>query len=125
MSHGRAQDFSKDLLQVGYSRKSTIRRANEIEQVIKRGHRYQDDLLRIHVLPQDRFSPSRAVFIVPRFGRTVVLRNRLKRRLQELLRSFSRLSRGYLLVVRVVPETYDADFQELKRHFNALVARIT
>lgn len=110
---------------MGYSRKSTIRRANEIEQVIKQGRRYQDDLLRIHVLPQDRFSPSRAAFIVPRFGRTVVLRNRLKRRLHELLRSFPRLSQGYLLVVRVVPEAYDADFQELKRHFNALVARIT
>ena len=110
---------------MGYSRKSAISKSNEITRVIKRGRCYQDDLLRIHVLPQEESSPSRAAFIVPRFGRTVVLRNRLKRRLQEILRSFSRLSRGCLVVVRVVPKTYDADFQELKRRFNVLAAKIT
>lgn len=110
---------------MGYSRKSTIRKSSEIGQVIKQGRCYGDELLRIHVLPLDRHSPSRAAFIVPRFGRTVVLRNRLKRRLHELVRSVAEVSRGYLLVVRVVPKTYDVDFQELKRHLKALVSQFT
>ncbi len=110
---------------MGYSRKSTLRKSSEIGRVIKRGRCYRDELLRMHVLPLDRRSPSRAAFIVPRFGRTVVLRNRLKRRLHELVRSSDEVSRGYLLVVRVVPKTYDVDFLELKRHLKALVSQFT
>ncbi|MBN2289389.1 MAG: ribonuclease P protein component [Candidatus Glassbacteria bacterium] len=109
---------------MGYPRKSTIRQSSEISRVIRQGRCYRDELLRINVLPQEIPAASRAAFIVPRFGRTVVKRNRLKRRLHEIMRSCSGISLGFLLVVRVVPEAYDVDFRELENRFSTLAARI-
>ena len=117
-------DFFQESGQVGYSCKSSIRKSGEIGRVIKQGFCYQDNLLRIHVLPEDRLKPSRAAIVVPRFGRTVVKRNRLKRRLQELLRSNTDLACGYLLVVRIFPESYEADFRELESHFKSVASKI-
>lgn len=69
-----------------------------------------------------RTSPAgrpRVAVVVPRHGRTIVARNRLKRRLREIVR------RGWLpgavgcrravdVVVRARPEAYGADFGELR-----------
>ena len=107
---------------MGYSRKSAIRKSSEISQVIRQGRCCQDNLLRIHFLRQEPRSLSRAALVVPRFGRTVVKRNLLKRRLQEIVRSCDTVSRGFRLVVRCLPGTYEADFYELKSHFDALAA---
>lgn len=69
-----------------------------------------------------RRSPAgrpRVAFVVPRHGRTIVERNRLKRRLREVVR------RGWLpeaagrglavdVVIRARPPAYEAGFRELE-----------
>ncbi|MEA2063925.1 MAG: ribonuclease P protein component [Gemmatimonadota bacterium] len=112
---------------MGYPRKLAIGRSGEISRVIKRGIFFSDRLLRVNVLTQHEERqppPTRVALIVPRFGRTAVLRNRLKRRLQGIVQVSDALSRGYLLVVRVLPEAYEADFHTLEAHFNDLAAKV-
>ncbi|HEU4586748.1 MAG TPA: ribonuclease P protein component, partial [Gemmatimonadaceae bacterium] len=60
------------------------------------------------------FSHPRAGFIVPKYSRTSVARNRLKRRLREIVRTelLPHLPAGDL-VVRARREAYDASFAEL------------
>lgn len=63
---------------------------------------------------------------MPRHGRRIVERNRLKRRLREVLRQFilPRLDEADLAVdvlVRARPEAYSASYAELKRQLEEWV----
>ncbi|MEA1996383.1 MAG: ribonuclease P protein component [Gemmatimonadota bacterium] len=109
---------------MGFSRKKAIRKGTEIKRVIEKGRCIADDLLRLHLLPTDNSSASRAAFVIPRYGRTAVARNRLKRRLQELIRSFPELSKEYLVVIRVRPACYKTSFRDLEQRLLSLVKRV-
>ena len=109
---------------MGFPRKLSLRSGREIKGVLDQGYCVKDEILRIHLLPADESSLSRVAFLVPRYGHTIVSRNRLKRRLQEIFRRHPGLSRGYSVVVRVSPAGYDASFQELEKRFSTLVERV-
>lgn len=68
---------------------------------------------------------SRATCITPKYGHTSVARNRLRRRLKELLRS-RLLARDEPLdyLVRARPPAYDLAFGELATLLDGLAARI-
>ncbi len=67
---------------------------------------------RVHASP---LSHPRIGIVVPRHGRTAVLRNRLKRRLRELARMELLPHLPPVdLVIKARPEGYDADFAELR-----------
>lgn len=67
---------------------------------------------------------SRATCITPKHGRTGVERNRLRRRLKELMRSIL-LSREEARdwLVRARPEAYDLGFDELRAALTTLTGR--
>lgn len=76
--------------------------------------------------PSHKGRRARAAVVVPRFQHTAVDRNRLRRRLRELLR------RGPLatlprvdLVLRARRPAYDASFAELRAELTACVREIT
>ncbi len=71
----------------GFPRERRIHRAAEIRAIVAGGRRAEGPNLTIHAsIAADRDVPARATVVVPRFGRTAVERNRLKRRLREIAR---------------------------------------
>lgn len=80
--------------------------------------------MKIHCLRTHSNSPNLTAFAVPRYGRTIVARNRLKRRLQELVRLYPIQSRGCLTVVRISPACYENTFLELGKRYRSLVEKI-
>ena len=64
--------------------------------------------------------------IVPRFKHSAVDRNRLKRRLREIIRTslLPSLDVPVDLVVRVLPQAYDASFETLRAQLARTVAAI-
>ena len=75
---------------------------------------------------------SRIGFVVPRFGRSAVNRNRLKRRLRELarlhvlgvLRSLAPAAAADV-VIRARPESYEATLDVLRSDVECLLPRLT
>ena len=72
---------------------------------------------------------SRVGLVVPRYRHTAVDRNRLKRRLRELIRlellpMLAELPVPVDLVIRVVPPAYERDFDALRRQVRALGHRV-
>jgi ribonuclease P protein component len=72
-------------------------------------------------VPND-LSWSRFGYAVPRRTGGAVIRNRIRRRLRELLRILP-LSEGYDLVISVRPEAAQASFHELKTELTMLLKR--
>jgi ribonuclease P protein component len=63
--------------------------------------------------------------IVPRHGHSAVLRNRLKRRLREIVRQdFLAGERAVDVVVRTAPTAYSATFAELRSEMNGALSRL-
>jgi len=68
---------------------------------------------------------ARAGIVVPRFGETAVARNRLRRRVREILRrELLRSLPAIDLVVRAKPAAYSARFAELRTELTDAVARM-
>ncbi len=71
-------------------------------------------------------SYCRVAVVVAKYGHTVVKRNRLRRRLRELVRVLliPKLS-GSDLVIRALPSAYTADFEELGAEVERIQLQLT
>ncbi len=65
---------------------------------------------------------TRCAYAVPKRVGNAVVRNRVRRRLREVLR-LATLSEGYDLVISVRPAAATADFQTLKAELTLLLGR--
>lgn len=64
--------------------------------------------------------------IVPRYGHTAVDRNRLKRRLREIVRQeVFPGDRGLDIILKVAPSAYTLDFGELRAAVHGVLGRLT
>ena len=95
-----------------------VRKASEIINLRERGKRRKTRHLDVFFLASPA-SRSRAGVVVPKYGRSGVARNQLKRRLREILRIevLPRLEHehGNLdLLVRAQPSAYRANFSSLR-----------
>jgi ribonuclease P protein component len=109
---------------MGLSRKSSLRSSAVIGRVIGRGRVYAHGDLKLHVLPAAAGRRNLFAFAVPKYGHCIVERNRLKRRLQEIVRNVPLEAGGRLLVLRCRPSAYERRFDELKETYSRLVDRI-
>ncbi|BAH40976.1 ribonuclease P protein component [Gemmatimonas aurantiaca T-27] len=68
---------------------------------------------------------ARVGFVVPRYKHSAVARNRLKRRLRELVRLYVLPTAPACdVVLRVVPSAYDRPFEALREEVQQLAARL-
>lgn len=71
------------------------------------------------------FSHCRVAVIVAKYGRTIVERNRLRRRIRELARTrLIPTCVGVDLVVRALPGAYDAEFERLGDEMNEIKEQV-
>ena len=110
---------------MGLSRKSSLRSRSTIGRVIGKGRTFAWDALKLNVLPGKEGSRNLFAFAVPKHGHCIVERNKLKRRLQEIVRAVPLGVEGVQAVLRCGPGAYGRTFDELKEAYSRLVGRIT
>lgn len=101
-----------------FPRRARLRSTREIRGVFRDGRRRVAGPLEIFVRRSGADRPRVGV-VVPRHGHTVVERNRLRRRLREVLRrdwlpGAVEAGRAVDVVVRARPGAYDATFRSLR-----------
>lgn len=102
----------------GFPRARRLTRGREIRRVFRRGKRSRTAHLDVFDSPSPVARP-RIGLVVPRYKRSAVERNRVKRRLreiarQELLPRLSRVGGGRDVLIRVRREAYGTSYQELR-----------
>lgn len=89
-----------------------------------KGKRLRTEFVEVRGLASPSAHP-RVGFIVPRYRQTAVARNRLKRRLREIVRTrWLRTLPAMDLVVRALPEAYRVPFDVLEADLTALEQRL-
>ena len=105
----------------------TMKRASEFAMVRTRGTSRAGRFLVLSLLPRrqgDVVLPSRFGIITTRRLGHAVLRNRLRRRVREILRAQGEpLAQGYYVVIVLRAAAADADYQLLERDFCRLLQR--
>lgn len=110
-----------DGLRFRYPRSARLRRGPEIRTLLRKGSRRRCGPLEVY----RRDSPTesvRAGIVVPRYGHTIVQRNRLKRRLREFVRTewlaeAQNERPAPEILVRARPAAYHAEAGELREAF--------
>jgi ribonuclease P protein component len=112
----------------GFPRGRRVRRDAEIRAIVGSGRRLEGATLRVHVRLETGAGPARATVVVPRFGRTAVERNRLRRRLREIVRlhllDAPELA-GAALVVKARAGAYGRRFAEFRAGRLDLAVRLS
>jgi ribonuclease P protein component len=106
------------------SLKNRLKKKKEFERVFKRGKGLKEDFLVLKLvknnLPQSRFG-----FIVgTKVSKRATLRNKLKRRLRELIRTrMEEIKTGYDIILIAQPGLEERDFWELEEITNKIFSR--
>jgi ribonuclease P protein component len=116
---------------------SRIRRAEDFRRVLRAGRRAGGSVLAGHLLlpvgpdavgtPGEVLSggPAKVGFVVSRAVGSAVVRNRVKRRLRELMRGrLASLPRGCLLVLRAYPAAASARQADLAADLDLVIGRL-
>ena len=99
-----------------------IRRRDDFSAAIRGGSRTGRTLLTGHLLIEPGTAPPRVGFVVSRAVGGAVVRNKVRRRLRELVRSrLNSLPAGSLLVVRANPRAATARQSELAAELDLVI----
>jgi len=111
-----------------FPRGARIRRKSDIQALYRRGKRRRTGHLDVFVADSPVFRP-RVALVVPKHGHKIVERNRLKRRIRESAR-LELLPRcwdadvGLDILIRALPQAYDAGFGELRSEIMELAEQL-
>ncbi len=112
-------------LGLGFPRRHRLTRGVEIQKVLREGKRIRTRHLDVRLTASPLGHP-RVGFVVPRFSRSAVDRNRLKRRLRELVRTqLLSIALSADIVIRARAEAYGASFDSLRVDIARMTANAT
>ncbi|WP_309130739.1 ribonuclease P protein component [Brevibacterium sp.] len=102
-----------------------IRIGEDFKRVFKAGVRVRSEHLMAHCLSDtDDSHAARVGFIVSKAVGNAVRRNRVKRRLREIMHSrLEELEPGCLFVIRAQPNATEADFAQLESEVTMLLTK--
>ena len=110
---------------------SRMRRPEDFRRVLRTGRRAGGSVVAGHLLlvgedgPVRSGDPAKVGFIVSRAVGSAVVRNRVKRRLRELMRRrVASLPRGCLLVLRAYPAAAHARQEDLAADLDLVIERL-
>ncbi|OGO52792.1 MAG: ribonuclease P protein component [Chloroflexi bacterium RBG_16_68_14] len=102
-------------------RAQRLRHRQEFAAVYRRGRPYRSDLLALRAL-RTGHEPSRFGFAVRQALGNAVVRNRVKRRLREAVRSLP-VAAGWDLVLNARAGAVEAEYHQLRAEVSKLMAR--
>lgn len=96
----------------------SLKKNSLFKKVFKEGKKYSDSSLRIYILPNDEEIIKLGISI-PKKIKGAVIRNRIKRRLREIVRIVidDKVKEGYNIVIVPDIRIKDVPFQELSLKF--------
>jgi ribonuclease P protein component len=101
-----------------------LKRNADFGRVYRRGRYYAGRFVVLHTLPNRSCGPARVGFTVSRRIGGAVQRNRVKRRLREVMRTLdAEMRTGVDLVLTAKPNVENTVFEKLKAEVYALLAR--
>ena len=105
-------------------REARVRRRSEVRDLYRRGKRRRTEHLDVFVAESPALR-TRVAVVVPRHGRRIVERNRLKRRLREsarveLLPHCADRGAALDVLIWARPPAYDAEFPQLRDEIRGL-----
>lgn len=106
---------------MGLPRELRLRSRKDFDAVFQHGRAWNDTLLVLRALPND-LSHSRYGFVTSKRVGGAVVRNRIRRRLREIVRELP-LADGYDVVLSAKRAAADADFISLSSAVERLVGR--
>jgi ribonuclease P protein component len=103
------------------SKTNRLKRKKDIEDVFKRGRGFKEGFLILKII-KNNLKNSRFAFVISRkISRKATLRNKIKRKLSELVRlKIKRVKRGMDFVLVAVPGLEEKDFWEINETINKL-----
>jgi len=106
------------------TQKNRLKKKKDFERVFKKGKGLKEDFL-ILKMSKNNLSQSRFGFIVgTKISKKAVLRNKLKRRLRELVRGkIEKIKKGFDIIFIAQPGLENRDFWELEEILNRIFSR--
>jgi ribonuclease P protein component len=101
-----------------------LKKKKDIEKVFEKGKGFKEDFLILKIVKND-LENSRFAFVVPRkISKKATLRNKIKRRLRELVRlKIKKIKKGMDLVLLALPGLEKKDFWQMEKIINRLFAK--
>jgi ribonuclease P protein component len=106
-----------------------LRRSDDFRRAVRSGRRAARRAVVLHVLaqadPVDAVGPARVGFVVNKAVGNAVLRNRVHRRLRAVMKArLADLPAGSLTVVRALPSSAAASYDELAADVDGALSRV-
>jgi len=103
------------------SKRNRLKKQKDFGRVFKKGRGAKEDFLYLKVV-KNELESSRFGFVVSKeFSKKAVLRNKIRRRLAELVRiKLPKIKKGIDVVIVVMPEFKTRDFWEIEEIINKL-----
>jgi ribonuclease P protein component len=101
-----------------------LKRRKDIERVFKMGERFKENFLSLKVI-KNNLESSRFAFVVSRrISKKATLRNKVKRKLSELVRfKMKKVKKGIDLILIAAPGLEEKDFREMNEVINKLLQK--
>jgi len=111
-----------------FTRAQRLSRSLDIEFVRKAGKRVKSGLMDVRVTASPS-SCARVGIVVPKYGHVIVERNKLRRRVREIVRIRMLPALQSIpptdVLVKALPKAYSASFDVLEREIDGIIARIS
>jgi ribonuclease P protein component len=98
-----------------------LRRRVDFDRVFQQGRHNSGKLMAVRCVPND-VTLSRFAFAIPKRVGGAVVRNRVRRRLREILRASS-VREGFDVVISVRPDAASSGFDALRQELTTLLKR--
>jgi len=105
-------------------RKYKLKKDNDFKKVFKQGKNYQQEFIKIRVLKNNSAYSRFGLIIGLKISKKAVERNRIKRRLEEIVRlKLKQIKPGFDIVVLVNPEIIERNYQEIEKTLISLLKK--
>lgn len=106
------------------SDKNRIRKNTDFQRAYRDGDLFFSHYFVLHCLKRDDQKSTRLGIVPSRKIKKAVLRNKLKRRIREIFKQYSKnIKNSYDLVLNTRSEAVNASFEDLKKDFEYLIKK--
>jgi ribonuclease P protein component len=102
-------------------RKYKLKEENDFKETFKQGKYFQQQFIKIKILKNDLAINRFGFLIGLKISKRAVQRNKIKRRLEEIIRlKLEEMKPGFDIIVMVNPEIKEKDYQAIKENLASL-----
>jgi len=106
------------------SREYKLKKDNDFKKVFEKGKSYRDDFIKIRFLKNGLEITRFGIVVSSKISKKAVARNRIKRRLEEIIHSrLDQVKSGFDIVILFEPKVVDKNYKQIEEAFVNLVEK--